>query len=219
MDWTHAVDAYCERTDAGYWSEPVNALTNLAFVAGALWVWPRTAGQPLARGMAAVLFMIGVGSWLFHTHATVWASTADTLPILGFILVYIFAANRHVWGWPAWGAAVGMLAFVPYAALLTPVFARIPFVGISSFYWPVPLLIFGYAVLLRHRAPAFARGLAIGAVTLCLSLVFRSLDDLLCSVNPLGTHFMWHILNAVMLTWMIHVYLRHRLRHRVAPPS
>jgi hypothetical protein len=27
----------------------------------------------------------------------------------------------------------------------------------------------------------------------------------------LGTHFLWHILNALMLGWMIEVYRRHRL--------
>jgi hypothetical protein len=27
----------------------------------------------------------------------------------------------------------------------------------------------------------------------------------------LGTHFLWHILNGVMLGWMIHVYIRHML--------
>jgi hypothetical protein len=31
------VDLYCERTGADFWSEPVNALTNLAFVAAGLW--------------------------------------------------------------------------------------------------------------------------------------------------------------------------------------
>jgi hypothetical protein len=28
-------------------------------------------------------------------------------------------------------------------------------------------------------------------------------------VIPLGTHFLWHVLNGIMLGWMIVVYLRH----------
>ena len=28
---------------------------------------------------------------------------------------------------------------------------------------------------------------------------------------PVGTHFLWHVLNAVMLAWMILVWQRHRL--------
>ena len=30
-------DLYCERTGVEFWSEPVNALTNLAFVVAGLW--------------------------------------------------------------------------------------------------------------------------------------------------------------------------------------
>jgi hypothetical protein len=74
----------------------------------------------------------------------------------------------------------------------------------------VPLLIAIYAVLLRRRAPDTARGLAIGAGILVLSLVMRSLDEPLCNAIPVGTHFWWHILNATMLGWMIEVYRRHR---------
>ena len=32
MDPLRFIDAYCERTDPSYWSEPVNAVTNAAFL-------------------------------------------------------------------------------------------------------------------------------------------------------------------------------------------
>jgi hypothetical protein len=211
MMWTDQIDGYCERVDFTYWSEPVNAVTNGAFVIAAVIMWRRTAGMPLARLLAVILFAIGIGSYLFHTEATRWAAVADTTPIGLFILTYIFAMNRDVWRWPLWVAAVGTLAFIPYAIALTPLFAALPFFAISAFYWPVPLLILIYAVLLRRRYPATARGLVIGAGILILSLTFRSLDESLCPAFPLGTHFMWHILNGIMLGWMIEVYRRHLL--------
>ena len=216
MDWTRPVDAYCERLDPGYWAEPVNALTNAAFVVAALVAWRRARGLPLARALAVVLGLIGVGSYLFHTHATAWAGVADVLPILGFILLYVYAANRHFWGLGSW-SALGLTAlFLPYAAATAPLFAMIPGLGSSAGYAPVPLLIAIYALLLRRRAPATARGLAIGAGLLVASLTFRTLDMPLCGALPLGTHFLWHILNAVMLGWMIEVYRRHRLAARAA---
>lgn len=213
MDWMQAIDAYCERTDASYWAEPVNAVTNAAFLIAAWIMWRRVRGQgmPLAVALCAVLAAIGVGSFLFHTHATAWSATADVVPILAFILLYVFAANRHFWRWPVWLSALGMLAFVPYAAVLTPLFDALPFFEVSAFYWPVPVLILTYAILLRGRAPDTARGLAIGAGVLGVSLVARSVDETLCAAMPLGTHFLWHVLNAVMLGWMIEVYRRHRL--------
>ena len=208
MDWTRAIDAYCERTDPSYWSEPVNAVTNLAFLVSAVIMWRRCAGMTGGRVLSVILFAIGIGSWLFHTHATPWAAMADTTPILLFTLVYIFLANRDFWGWPVWGAALGALAYIPYTAVLTPVFEALPFFTISSFYWPLPVLIFAYAALLRRRAPELAWNLAIGAGILCVSLTARSVDEPLCAAIPLGTHFLWHMLNAVMLGWMIETWRR-----------
>lgn len=211
MDWTEQVDAYCERLGPDYWAEPINALTNLAFVIAAAVLWPRVHGLPLARALCVVLAVIGVGSWLFHTHATRLTGLMDVLPILGYILLYVYTANRAYWGlrvWPALGLAA---LFIPYAAATVPLFGMIPWLGSSAGYAPVPLLILIYAWLLRHRLPQVARGLAIGALILIASLTFRTLDEPLCAVIPFGTHFMWHILNAVMLGWMIEVYRRHML--------
>ena len=213
MDWFAPVDAYCERTGPDYWSEPVNALTNLAFMLAALLIWRRLQGPGLAMGrvMAAVLFVIGIGSWLFHTHANPLTGLMDVIPILAFILLYVFAATRDYLGLRPWLAALVTAGFIPYAAVTVPLFQQVPGLGSSASYAPVPLLIGVYALLLRRRLPQVARGLAIGAGLLVLSLTFRTIDQPSCAVLPVGTHFMWHILNAIMLAWMIEVWRRHRL--------
>mgnify|MGYP001058902436 CR=1 FL=1 len=210
MDWLQQFDGYCERTDLTYWSEPVNAVTNLAFIIAALFFWRRSAGFPLARTLTVILFAIGVGSYLFHTHATAWALLLDVVPIAAFILVYLFAVNRDVVGMNGWFAFSATCLFVPYAAAVVWLTARLPFFNISGFYWTVPLLLCIYAVPLRHRR-GIATGFLIGAAILTLSISLRSIDEILCDTIPLGTHFLWHILNGVMLGWMIHVYIRHML--------
>lgn len=210
MDWHSHIDAYCERIDPGFWSEPINALTNLAFLAAALWVWPRVAGLPLARALAAILFAIGMGSFLFHTFATPWAALMDVVPIGAFILLYLFAVHRDVIGlgfWPALGATA---LFIPFAAITVPLLGMLPFFGISAFYWTVPILLVIYALAL-HRTPQITRGFLTGAGLLALSISARSVDETLCNFIPFGTHFLWHIFNAVMLAWMILVYRRHML--------
>ena len=209
MNWTGYVDGYCERMAPGYWAEPINALTNLAFIIGAIVMWRRTPGLPLARLLCAILFAIGVGSYLFHTHAQVWAGVADVIPIVLFILTYIYVANRAYLELPVWASLIGAALFVPYAIVLTPYLEQVPVVAISAFYWPVPILIAIYAVILTRRSPRTAGGLALGAGILVVSLLFRSADLRLCQQVPVGTHFMWHILNGVMLSWMIEVYRRH----------
>lgn len=211
MDWTRAIDFYCERTDASYWSEPLNALSNLAFILAAWVMWRRTEGQGAGRIMAVILGLIGIGSWLFHTHATAWASVADTGLIVVFTISYIYLANRDFLGFRIWISGFGALAYIPYTVALTPLFRALPFFSISSFYWPLPVLILGYAAILRRRHGTTAKNLSVGAGLLSLSLVARSLDSPLCGALPSGTHWIWHCLNAVMLGWMIETWRRHRL--------
>ena len=216
MGWSRQVDGYCERLGPEYWAEPLNAVTNAAFLVAAAAMWRRAAGLPVARVLCLILAAIGVGSFLFHTHATAWASLADTSPIGVFILVYLYAANRHFWGMPVPLALLGTAGFVPWSVLLTPVFEALPFFTVSSFYWPVPTLIGLYALLLRGRAPETAAGLAVGAGILVVSLTFRSIDGAVCDTLPVGTHFVWHLLNGLMLGWMVEVLRRHVLDARQA---
>lgn len=201
--------AYCERTDFTFWSEPINALTNAAFLLAAFVLWPRTKGLPMARAMTVVLAVIGVGSFLWHTHATRWSGLADVIPILFFILLYLFVATRHFLRMPISVSFGAVLLFLPYAAGFSWLAGQIfPGLGANAAYFSVATLIAGYGLWLRERATG--KGLLMGAGILCVSLGFRMADDAVCAVLPIGTHFMWHILNAIMLGWMIHVYVRHQ---------
>ncbi len=212
MDWFQEIDGYCERLSPDYWAEPINAVTNAAFIVAAFIMWRRVRGQgmPLAVALVVILAAIGVGSYLFHTHAQVWAALADVAPILLYILVYIYAINRDVWQMRQLYAGIATAMFVPYAAATVPIFQLVPGLGGSAAYAPVPLLILIYAFLLRRRFPETAAGLASGAAILIASITFRALDAPICVQFETGTHFMWHILNATMLGWMIEVYRRHK---------
>ncbi len=208
MDWFEQVDGYCERTDLSYWSEPLNAVTNLAFLIAALIMWRRGVDVSGARVLCVILLAIGVGSFLFHTYATLWAVMADVVPIGIFILTYLFLTNRDIVGMPWWSAALVTALFVPYAAVMVPLLDRMPFLHISDFYWTVPLLLLIYAAFLRGPV---GQGFVVGAAILCLSITLRSVDEIWCAQWPIGTHIFWHCLNGVMLGWMIDVYVRHML--------
>ena len=210
MDWTRAVNAYCERVDAGFWSEPVNALTNAAFLLAAALVWPMTRGDAGARALAGILGLIGVGSFLFHTFAQAWAGLADVAPILAFILLYTGLATVRFLGAPRWAGVVAAGLYVPFSALVSGAVERVfGSLNGSANYLPVVLLIAAYALALRRRAPGTARGLWLGVAILGASLAFRTMDRAVCGAFPLGTHFLWHLLNAAMLGWMIRVMVRH----------
>ena len=216
MDWFASIDGYCERLGPAYWAEPVNAVTNLAFlVAAAVMAWRLRGVQlPLANAMVVLLAVIGIGSYLFHTHAQGWAALADTTPILAFILVYLYASSRDYLRLSKPWSLVSVGLFFPFAAVLVPLFAQVPVLSPSAGYLPVVVLIAGYAVVLARRAPETASGLALGAGLLFVSITLRSLDMPLCESWPVGTHFAWHLLNGLLLGWMIEVYRRHMLARR-----
>lgn len=211
MEWFEFVDGYCERLGPGLLAEPINAVTNLAFLFGAIWIWPRVAGNRPARLLSVVLFAIGLGSGLFHTLAMRWAALADVLPIALFVFIYLFLATRDILGARTVPALAAVLAGIVLIPLASAAFAAIGVPAGAAGYLPLPILILGYAAAAARVSRKTARGLAQGAAILFVSLAFRTVDEPLCGTWPAGTHFLWHILNAIMLTHMIRVYHSHML--------
>ena len=211
MDLSKPIDIYCERLDIGIWAEPINAVTNVAFILASIVMWLRCKNLVEGRILCFLLFLIGCGSFLFHTFAQTWAAILDVTAILIFILTYIFVANRRFLLWSKMVSLISVILFFPYQLLLVSILSNIQFFGSSVQYIPVAILIFIYSGLLRKSEPNLSRGLFIGASILCLSIISRTVDEPLCSIFSVGTHFVWHILNAIMLSWMIEILRRHML--------
>ena len=211
MDLSKPIDIYCERLDIGIWAEPINAVTNVAFILAAIIMWLRCKNLVEGKILSFLLFSIGCGSFLFHTYAQTWAALLDVTAILIFILTYIFVANRRFLLWSKMVSLISVILFFPYQLLLVSILSNIQFFGLSVQYIPVAILIFIYSGLLRKSEPNLSRGLFAGATILCVSIVFRTIDEPLCSILSVGTHSVWHILNAIMLSWMIEILRRHML--------
>ena len=209
-DWLAPVDEYCERLGPGLWAEPWNLVTNLAFVLAGGVMWARCRGMPAGRMLAVMLATIGVGSGLYHSFANPLTMMMDVVPIQVFILTYLFLAFRDFLALPWWGAGLLTAGFLPYAALTVPLWARLDWLGSSAGYMPVPVVMLVFVALLWRRAPGTARGMAGAVAILGLSLTFRTLDFHLCEALPGGTHYLWHLTNAVLLGWLIEVWRRQR---------
>ena len=211
MDLTKPIDIYCERLDSSIWAEPINAVTNFAFVLAAIIMWFRCKNLVEGKVLAVLLFSIGCGSLLFHIFGQTWAAILDVTSILIFILAYIFVANHRFLVWSKLASIIGVILFFPYQFLLVSMLSNFQLFGSSVQYIPIAILIFIYAALLRKSEQNLSDGLFIGATILCVSIFFRTIDESICQVVSTGTHFVWHILNAVMLAWMIEVLRRHML--------
>jgi hypothetical protein len=211
MYLSQSIDIYCERLDVGIWAEPINAVTNFAFILAAIIMWIRCKNLVEGRVLAFLLFSIGCGSFLFHTFAQTWAAILDVTPILIFILTYIYAANRRFLVWSKRMSITGVILFLPYQFLVVSILSSIQFFGSSAQYVPVAILIFFYSSLLHKSKSNLSRELFVGATILSLSIFARTIDEPLCLIVSVGTHFIWHILNAIMLAWMIEILRRHML--------
>ena len=211
MYLSQSIDIYCERLDVGIWAEPINAVTNFAFILAAIIMWIRCKNLVEGRVLAFLLFSIGCGSFLFHTFAQTWAAILDVTPILIFILTYIYAANRRFLVWSKRMSITGVILFLPYQFLVVSILSSIQFLGSSALYVPVAILIFFYSALLHKSKTNLSRELFVGATILSLSIFARTIDEPLCLIVSVGTHFIWHILNAIMLAWMIEILRRHML--------
>jgi hypothetical protein len=207
------IDIYCERTSAGLNAEPVNALTNLAFFLAAWGAW-RIRGFAATNmvGFIGVLIgfvaLTGLGSLVFHTVATRWAEWADVIPIFGFMLLYIWFVLTWLVRLSLW---TRMLIMTCFAVLTLSLEAGLS----SAVLWGgalyLPTLMGAMAIvgaLYRMHHPA-ANAMAAAMATFLLAFTMRSLDMPLCAAMPIGTHFLWHILNATFLYLLVRLAILH----------
>lgn len=202
MTWRTPVDLYCERTDPGLWAEPLNAITNLGFIlAGAwlLWRYRRDPRLPAVQLLGGLIVGIGFGSGAFHLYAERWAEFADvgaiTLTLLAYVCLWLREIAGLTWRW-AWLGAPGFVLWSMGVAWVIPPAA---FNGSAGYAPPLLALLLMAAGQHRLQRPGAALLLA-AAACFTVSLTFRSVDLALCSQWPYGTHFLWHLLNAVTLT-------------------
>jgi len=206
------IDAYCERTGPEIWNEPLNAVTNLAFIVSAA-ILARSLSRAdretrtdwAAWALVVLVFLIGIGSGLFHTLAVGWAAAADVIPISLFILLATYLALRRLAGFGLW---IGLAGMVSVLGLAVGISALLRIGGGSYIAALVAMVTIGLYLRLRLHHPA-ATALLTAAGVFAVSLTLRTLDHPLCEAIPTGTHFLWHILNSVVLYIAARAIIRH----------
>ncbi len=217
---------YCERgANAGFWAEPVNAITNggfiLAAIAGAVMI---ARQPPRDRSFWHVFFVlnfiaIGVGSFLFHTVPNIRTDIADTGPIGLFMLTYLIYSLRRLVRAP-WLLTLAAIAVFIGAMVMSfnvkcwngqmgmnldiPAGARAECMNGSLGYGPAVVAMVLIGSWLAYRCHPAARLTLAAAAVFIVSLTFRSLDQRLCGEwvilgHHIGTHFIWHLLNSLTL--------------------
>ncbi|MBL8811211.1 MAG: ceramidase domain-containing protein [Planctomycetaceae bacterium] len=215
---TSLLNLYRERSgDPAFWAEPVNAITNGSFIVAALCgLWfaaSRNVLTPLTLLLIILAMVIGVGSFLFHTtvsHLTMWL---DVIPIAGFQVVFLWLLCQEMLGFRT------STTTIIVSLVLAGSFALMPMHQIlngSLFYAPSLLAVFVLGVLWAMKCPQEPLLLIIAGVCFTLALVARTAD---WHVSwPLGSHFLWHLLNGVVVycairAWVVHLLVQRTLQN------
>jgi hypothetical protein len=216
------LDLYCERVAEGPWAEPLNLVTNLAFVVAgalALRLWLGLPAPRLRRAwdlllLVLLLFAIGIGSGLFHAFASPWSLLADVIPIALLINLYLLVFLVRVAAAPWWGA---LGVFLGYQGLNYGLLTVVPQEALNGSVGYLPALAFlvGIWAWLAARGHPLAPTFAVAAGLFLVSLTLRTLDGSICPALPIGTHFLWHLLNG----WLLYLLVAGSIRTSALPPT
>ena len=233
MTFGERVFLYCERgSSEALFAEPINAVSNAAFLLAALAGFLLVLRRPPEERNAdqfllpVLVLFIGLGSLAFHLYADRGTALADVVPISLFMLVYFgFALNRFLGVPPAW-TTLAVLGFTAIVAITMQVRCGEDFIGFpgsgvegvkpclngSLFYFPALVALMVVGLILSERGHKAAPWLLWAAAIFALSIALRSLDLALCDKavfegRKVGTHFAWHVLNALALFLLLRASL------------
>ena len=189
------MDVYCERVGLGLFAEPLNAITNVSFLIAAwlAWMLARRTGT-LSGGMKVLIVLgaaTGLGSILWHTVPNSLTFWLDIIPILLFIMAYIWL---HTLGVLRLGTGVAALSI---AGFLLMTFLAISYAHVlhgALVYTPGLIVVLGLGLVHAHRQTTARYTLLVAAGVYLAALFFRTIDNEVCAALPIGTHFLWHLL-------------------------
>ena len=203
------IDIYCERVDPSFWAEPINAISNISILLGSLcglfFVYRINSNNERKinkfQGYLAGFFGVitSIGSFLFHTYANSLTILMDVIPISLFQLSVIHFFLHKTFKVRVSIRLIGILVFAFVSLSLDQDYFHKFFNGSMTYFLSL-FLLFGFSYWARAKKEfETAKGLLISGVVFLISLIARSLDMEICPSFSIGTHFIWHTLNGVLI--------------------
>ena len=195
------MDFYCERTNEQIFNEPVNAISNIFFIIVSLSlikILKKNQSNKIYYIQPVLIFFIGIGSFLFHLNPNIITLYSDVIPIFLFSLSFIFFFNRYVININYLNNALLFLLFFFLFLFITPKL-NYEILNGSEFYFANYFFLTMYTIWLYLKKSDFFQLLLLGFIFFNLSILLRSLDNHICEYFSIGTHFLWHFLNAYLL--------------------
>ena len=195
---------YCERTADDFFSEPLNSITNLAFVVIAFFILRKYSKAQYSYIFSGLIFFIGVGSFALHTFPSRFTALVDVAFILFFILFFLFVLSHKVINLPIiHSITMSLIAPILYFYIGGKFKEEFPNIGDSSFYIIILMHMILICLYLYYKNINSIKYIIISSSIFALSIFFRVIDQILCEINIHGTHFLWHLLNSLVLYYLV----------------
>ena len=189
----------CERSNLGFFAEPLNAISNIAFIFAGFGVYQLLAKNRVQKieykAILILIFFVGFGSFLWHATRNFYALILDAVPvalsfaIITYIFLYKLIGNKLI-------ALLIALLLIPTRFFISS-FA--PTDSVSSLIRNlINATVFLVIIVWAFRK--YGRIAFEGTIVLIIYLIaitMRGIDLQVCPTFNLGTHFLWHILNAL----------------------
>ncbi|MBC77679.1 MAG: hypothetical protein CME64_16860 [Halobacteriovoraceae bacterium] len=209
------LDLYCERLDSSFWAEPINAFTNLfIFLAGVYGLsesrkLPSKSEVRQIKICSYLAMATGIGSFLFHTFANSLTMWLDILPITLFQIFSINFFLQFVLLTPLVARLIFLTLFVALSLHLKSE-AYVEYFNGSLMYAPslVTLFVLG-AITWLKKMKGVSICLYASVLIFTVSITARSYDLEICEHFPLGTHFIWHSLNGLLIILLLKAMIIH----------
>ena len=185
---------YCERTSNSFFAEPINLVTNLAFLISAWFSYKMLKTEKLKQSIYYFLpwfiFLIGLGSSSYHSYRNPITLLFDAIPVyifLGlslFLLLKKLAKNTSL--------TFGLIGlFILLQIFLTVNFSHLLNSSIRHIANAILLLIL--IVLAYRKFGKIAMELFLVFLVYAIGIFFRTIDIPVCPSFVIGTHFLWHL--------------------------
>ena len=192
---------YCERNSLHFLSEPLNIFTNLLFLVFSILLIKNKKIRN--KSLPLILFGIGIGSMLFHSIPYNLTAFIDVFFIILFIFLFLIQLYYKL--------KVNIyLSYILSALFILSCYTfgnyfKYSILKESAFYFPILLhlyfLIIFFFIFKQKRV--YLKSFFLIPILFSVSLYLRTIDFRYCNAFPLGTHFIWHIINSIVLFLII----------------
>lgn len=197
---------YCENPLFGQLFEPLNTVSNIFFFASAVlllfYFHKQKINDLKSKILVGLIFLIGIGSFIWHLFPTKATFFLDTVPISVFFLLFFYFlleklnenSELHQTKGQKLVPFLMMVSYLILQGLSYLLFSDI-FLPNGRVYIITLIFLFGVSLYAGFKRKLFPQVLFLFLLFLA-AFVIRQLDLVICPFFPLGTHFAWHALNA-----------------------